>query len=68
MTPYEACSIVEGFCDGEPDEDEILEAWQFLVDQGLAWRLQGWYGRTAALLIEQGIINPPPQEQEEPRS
>ena len=59
MTPFEATSIAEGFCGGEDaTEEEQIEAWQYLVDTGLAWTLQGWYGRTAAGLIEQGIINP----------
>ena len=55
MTNYEAVSIVEGFCDYEPDEAEQIEAWQHLIDTGLAWTLRGCIGRNAAALIEQGI-------------
>ena len=42
--------------------EEQLEAWQHLVDTGYAWTLQGWYGRTAADMIDAGIINPPKKE------
>jgi len=55
MTNYTAVSIAEGFCDHEPTEAEQIEAWQHLIDTGLAWTLQGWYGRTAQQLIEQGV-------------
>jgi len=56
MNQYTAVGIAEGFIDAE-SEEQYLEAWQYLVDTGLAWRLQGWFGRTAAALIEQGQIN-----------
>ena len=38
-------------------EEQVLEAWQTLVDTGMAWQLQGWFGRTARHLIEEGYIN-----------
>ncbi len=47
--------IIE-FEQGELDEDEVIELFQHLVDSGLAWQLQGSYGRTAANLIEAGYI------------
>ena len=36
------------------EHDEEVEAWQYLIDTGLAWQLQGWYGRTAQRLINDG--------------
>lgn len=63
MDNYTAVSIAEGFCGWEPSEEEVLEAWQHLVDTGLAWSLQGWFGRTAMALIERGLIRPPRTEE-----
>lgn len=58
MTPYLACAIAEGFCEGENStREQQIEAWQYLHDTGLAYSLQGWYGRAAQNLIDQGIIN-----------
>ena len=58
MTDYLACAIAEGFCEGEnATEEQQIEAWQYLHDTRIAYSLQGWYGRTATTLIEEGIIN-----------
>lgn len=44
---------------GEMDEEEMVEFFQGLVNTGLAWSLQGHYGRTAATLIEAGLVQMP---------
>jgi hypothetical protein len=56
MNTFDAVGIVEGFIDSD-SEEQVLEAWQTLVDTGMAWQLQGWFGRTARHLIEEGYIN-----------
>lgn len=58
MDSITATGIAEGWIDCD-SEDQYLQAWQTLVDTGLAWRLQGWFGRTAQQLIDNGLIDPP---------
>jgi hypothetical protein len=54
---FSACMVAEGV-DEVSSEEEYLSAWQYLVDTGVVWSLQGFYGRTAAALIEAGHISP----------
>ena len=58
MDSYNAVGIAEGFVEAD-SEEQVLEAWQYLVDTGMAWKLQGWFGRTAQQLINQGYIHSP---------
>jgi hypothetical protein len=40
---------------GELDDEETVSLFQRLIDSGLAWKLQGAYGRMAARMIECGV-------------
>jgi hypothetical protein len=55
MDNFTAVGLAEGFIEPE-SEDQIREAWQHLHDTGLAYQLQGWFGRTYRDLIEEGLI------------
>jgi len=54
MTPFDAIMIAEGAVAAD-SEEQYIQAWQFLIDTGTAWSLQGWFGRTAMSMIEQGL-------------
>jgi hypothetical protein len=58
-TLYLATAYAEGFGEGEgATKQEQKEAWQYLIDTGECWKLQGWFGRTAGQLIADGICKP----------
>lgn len=48
-------SQIMAYESGELDEEATIELFQHLIDTGLAWQLQGSYGRAAARLIEDGV-------------
>ena len=64
MDDFTATMIAEGCCElagideRELTKEQVTEAWQHLIDTGLAWKLQGSFGRTAEFLIEQGLNKP----------
>ena len=55
MNNYRAVGLAEGWIDTE-NQDEVIEAWQYLHDTKLAYKLQGWFGRNARNLLDSGVI------------
>jgi hypothetical protein len=44
--------------DGEiHDFDEVVAGFQELINSGMAWQLQGHYGRTAQAMIDEGLCD-----------
>lgn len=58
MDTFTAMLIAEGSQDPANDQ-ELTDAWQTLVDTGLAWQLQGFFGRTAEHMMNAGLIQRP---------
>jgi hypothetical protein len=54
MDMFTAVAIAEGM--QEADDEETLDAYQYLVDTGIIWKLQGSFGRVAQHLIDAGLI------------
>jgi len=50
-----AVEIAEGLEEAE-NREQYIEAWQTLHSTGVAYQLQGWFGRTAYQLLLWGEI------------
>lgn len=44
---------------GELDEEDTITLFQSLINSGLAWQLQGSYGRTAMAMVDAGLCEMP---------
>lgn len=55
MDNFTAVGIAEGFIHAD-NEQEIIDAWQYLHDTKIGYQLQGSFGRQLKYLLEQGII------------
>ena len=50
-------SKIIAYENGEMSKEEAISFFQDLINTGLAWKLQGHYGRVATSLIESGDCN-----------
>ena len=64
---YNATMIAEGAMD-ETSEMSYIQAWQHLVDTGVVWELQGFFGRAAHRMLSDGTLQPAPIEEETPNN
>lgn len=51
-------NLIIAFEQGEASLTETLDLFGDLTKTGVAWNLQGSYGRTADALIEDGVLTP----------
>ena len=51
---------------GELNEEETIELFQYMVDTGFAWELQGRIQRTAQDYIDAGLVTLPSPDQPDP--
>jgi hypothetical protein len=56
MTETQIAQIID-FEEGTLDAVETVDLFSGLVASGMVWHLQGFYGRTAEALIDQGYID-----------
>ena len=51
------CNMIIDFESGDMSMEDVITLFQHLIDTGVAWELQGSYGRLASQLIEQGLVD-----------
>lgn len=56
LKPFNLTGAIIDFESGALDEEATIVLFQHLVDTGLAWTLQGSYGRCAQSLLNAGLI------------
>jgi hypothetical protein len=57
MQQHVSIDTMIAFEQGELDDISTVNMFAKLIKTGMAWQLQGFYGRTASALIENNIIN-----------
>jgi hypothetical protein len=54
---FDTLEFIMQYEDGSLTEEETIAGFQHLINTGLAWQLQGSYGRIAAHLIGAGLCH-----------
>lgn len=62
LTLTEAVQIAEG--EVEVEEDKYIATWQWLIDTEHAWNLQGFHGRAASSMVQNGLCTMPKQPED----
>lgn len=57
--PFDTVGFIMAYEDGSLADQAVIEGFQHLIDTGLAWKLQGHYGRMAERLIQAGHCTAP---------
>lgn len=55
---YDTITNIIDWENGDMTHEQEVKFFQQLVDSGLAWQLQGCYGRRASELIKAGEVKP----------
>ena len=60
LTQDELVDLISRYEEQGLEEADAVRLFQHLIDTGMAWGLQGFYGRAAMQYIEAGLCTPPP--------
>lgn len=64
MSRFNYIDKIISFESGDLDYSETCKLFQYLVNTGIVWTLQGSYGRNAVALLEAGVITQPIKKSE----
>lgn len=59
MSNNDVVGQIMAYESGDLSDDGTIALFQGLVNSGLAWKLQGSYGRTAQAMLDAGVISSP---------
>jgi hypothetical protein len=54
---FDSLKFMIDFENGDATDEETISGFQHLIDSGLVWKLQGYYGRMATQLIDAGYCH-----------